>query len=364
MLLGHTGFGLENRYLNLNAAGKNFVAESLGKGSYVSTAFYENVDLRNHVLIGNYCSIAAATHFLIGMNHDYRKGTTFPFDYPSILTNFQTRYPDVDTFSIGGGTEFYRDPNLRQIIIGNDVWIGTKVTIIGGAKIGNGAVIGSGAVVAKNIPPYAIAVGNPVRVVKYRFDEETIKKFMAVKWWSWDLKKLFQNAELLYQPEKFLAKHYSPELEKISADKMSSNLPIEKYKASGMKIFSFVADFEAVNPLWRRVFSGFCQSTLQNSVLIFGVGEGFNQEHLNYMKKIADNSDLSSKVIHVVHLQGEKILSPYILTNSTHFITTRELTSIDCLDWIWGTDVKILSALDEAIFEGEQPVDWEGINLS
>ena len=62
--------------------------------------------------------------------------------------------------------------------------------ILGGVKIGNGAVIGTGAVVAKNIPPYAIAVGNPARVIKYRFDEETIKKLLAVKWWNWDLKKL------------------------------------------------------------------------------------------------------------------------------------------------------------------------------
>ena len=85
-------------------------------------------------------------------------------------------------------------PNKRrnpcQIIIGHDVWIGHGVKILGGVKIGNGAVIGTGAIVAKNIPPYAIAVGNPARVIKYRFDEETIKKLLAVKWWNWDLKKL------------------------------------------------------------------------------------------------------------------------------------------------------------------------------
>ena len=56
----------------------------------------------------------------------------------------------------------------QKVTIGNDVWIGRRVIILPGVHIGNGAVIGAGAVVAKDIPEYAIAVGNPVVIKGYR----------------------------------------------------------------------------------------------------------------------------------------------------------------------------------------------------
>lgn len=54
------------------------------------------------------------------------------------------------------------------IVIGEDCWIGSNVTILGGVKIGNGCVIGAGSIVTKNIPDYSVAVGNPARVIKNR----------------------------------------------------------------------------------------------------------------------------------------------------------------------------------------------------
>ena len=91
-----------------------------------------------------------------------------------------------------------------------------------GVKIGSGAIIGANSVVTKDIPPYAVVVGNPAKIIKYRFDEETRKKFMAVKWWNWDVDKVLENAPLMNDPETFLKKYYSPELEIISEDNISS----------------------------------------------------------------------------------------------------------------------------------------------
>lgn len=72
----------------------------------------------------------------------------------------------------------------KKINIGNDVFIGANVTILDGVSIGDGAIIGAGAVVSKDIPPYAIAVGSPIRIIKYRFEPEVIAKLQQIEWWN------------------------------------------------------------------------------------------------------------------------------------------------------------------------------------
>ena len=78
----------------------------------------------------------------------------------------------------------------KKIQIGNDVFIGMNVTVLDGVRIGDGAVIGAGCVVSKDVPPYAVVVGIPMRISKYRFDSETINKLLASKWWEWPDDKL------------------------------------------------------------------------------------------------------------------------------------------------------------------------------
>jgi serine acetyltransferase len=96
-----------------------------------------------------------------------------------------------------------------NITIGNDVWIGAKSTIMSGVKIGHGAVIGSGSVVAKDVPPYAIVVGNPAKVIKYRFDEQQIKDLQNIAWWNWDESKIKEESMILWSKDinYFIEKH-------------------------------------------------------------------------------------------------------------------------------------------------------------
>lgn len=75
-------------------------------------------------------------------------------------------------------------PPAAQVVIGHDVWIGRSALILPGVTVGNGAVIGAGAVVTKDVPAYAVVVGSPAKVVRYRFSEETITQLEGSKWWE------------------------------------------------------------------------------------------------------------------------------------------------------------------------------------
>ncbi|GGG73455.1 CatB-related O-acetyltransferase [Paenibacillus radicis (ex Gao et al. 2016)] len=123
----------------------------------------------NTVVIGKFCSIGGTT-IMLGGNHRYDWGTTYPF---SAFMPEHGHTPGV-TWSKG------------NVLIGHDVWIGICSTIMSGVTVGHGACIGTGSVVTKDIPPYAIAAGNPARVVKYRFPQNIIDGLLRIQWWDWE----------------------------------------------------------------------------------------------------------------------------------------------------------------------------------
>ena len=82
--------------------------------------------------------------------------------------------------------DFFDWRREKRVVVGHDSWIGHNVTVMGGVTIGIGAVIGSGAIVTKDIPPYAIAVGNPAKVIRYRFEPPIIEALLNIAWWDWD----------------------------------------------------------------------------------------------------------------------------------------------------------------------------------
>jgi len=79
------------------------------------------------------------------------------------------------------------------VVIGNNVWIGDAAIILSGVNISDGAVIGAGSVVTRDIPPFAVAVGNPARVIKKRFSEKIITQLLQVRWWDWSEEKIARN---------------------------------------------------------------------------------------------------------------------------------------------------------------------------
>lgn len=135
--------------------------------------------------IGKFCSIGP--NFCCGLGiHPTNGISTSPMFYsPSMVNSISlVSAPKVE--------------ESKHTTIGNDVFIGANVTVLDGVTIGDGAVIGAGAVVSKDIPPYAIAVGCPIRIIKYRMTAEQIAAMQRIQWWNWDDDRL-QEVEKIFE---------------------------------------------------------------------------------------------------------------------------------------------------------------------
>lgn len=89
----------------------------------------------------------------------------------------------------------------KNIIIGNDVWIGVETIIMDGVKIGDGAVVGARAVVTKDVPPYAIVVGQPAKITRYRFNQDVIQRLEEIKWWNFTDDEISRNIDFFRESE-------------------------------------------------------------------------------------------------------------------------------------------------------------------
>lgn len=95
----------------------------------------------------------------------------------------------------------------KKVIIGNDVWLGQNVIITNGARIGNGVIAGAGSIITKDVPDYAVVVGNPARVIRYRFKAEQIASLNRIAWWDWPVEKIKNCYKDFYNVDLFIKKH-------------------------------------------------------------------------------------------------------------------------------------------------------------
>lgn len=109
------------------------------------------------------------------------------------LTQYLGIQDDAQVRVIGGRTLL---GEARPVRIGHGVWIGDSVVVLGGVTIGNGAVVGAGSVVTKPVPAYAIAAGNPAKVLGWRYPEAVIAELESLEWWTWDDERLRRNRDL------------------------------------------------------------------------------------------------------------------------------------------------------------------------
>lgn len=159
---------------------------TIGDYSYIA-----NNSWVSRVDIGKFCSIGM--NFVCGRGiHPINGISTSPYFYSINKQN-------------GASISATNKVEERKwITIGNDVFIGMNVTILDGVCVGDGAVIGAGAVVSKDIPPYAIAVGCPIRIIGYRFENKIINELLEIKWWEKSDKYLRMVEARFFEVEEFI----------------------------------------------------------------------------------------------------------------------------------------------------------------
>lgn len=161
------------------------VLKKIGAYSYIGA----NTVIYNCKSIGRYCSISQGVK--IGLdNHALDHLGTNPIFYSAAR-----KWVKKDSFERGAPVE-----------IESDVLISANVIILSGVKVGIGAVIGAGAIVTKNVPPYAIVAGVPAKILKYRFNDDTIADLIDTKWWEMDKNELIKYSEYFDSVPQFLQK--------------------------------------------------------------------------------------------------------------------------------------------------------------
>lgn len=169
---------IKGKKLTLQA---RFPQYEIGRASYgnpVVRSWKEGAVLR----MGSFCSIAAGVKIFLGGEHRTDWVTTFPFS---------KLWPEK-------AGQIPGHPKTRgDVVIGSDVWIGAEAVIMSGVRIGDGAVVGTRALVTRDIPPYAIAAGNPATVVRMRFPEEVVKSLLEIAWWEWPDERIARFMPLL-----------------------------------------------------------------------------------------------------------------------------------------------------------------------
>ena len=150
------------------------------------------------IVLGKYNSIGRDCNFFLHANHRPDWVTTSSQLWGPVT-------PEIANLHMSMG-----HPSCKgDIIVENDVWIGAKSTIMSGVKIQNGSIVGANSVVTKDVPPYSIVVGNPAKVVKYRFGERQIDSLLKIKWWEWTEDRIKTEAPLMWSNkiDEFIEKH-------------------------------------------------------------------------------------------------------------------------------------------------------------
>lgn len=312
---------------------QSVVGVTLGEGSYLVQGSLEFGGAQCHVLIGKYSSIAHGIKFIAGLNHDSSGVSTYPFQ-------------EIFEGVFDKNAELHPQCNHCQIIIGNDVWIGAYATIMGGVKIGNGAVIGAGAVVAKDVPPYAVVVGNPARVIKYRFDEATIEWLQKLRWWNWTPEKIKACWPEMENMEAFKEKYRKIPTMKISEECQELQIVIKQFKDDGYQFYYFVPDLLSKEKIWQTVVNKFANVT-DKKILFIDMPADIPSNVKSKFEKLINSYQQGQLVL---NQSNEDYEGKHIISLMDYIITTKEAESSLVVDMASLAKTRVLYGRDEFLW--------------
>lgn len=173
------------RIFNSTIRGPLFLNKNSQLGPEVTFGKYSGMNESCYVAratVGAYCAIGARSS-INPFNHPTDWLSVHEFQYHPTSYDWVPEYTELKRLE--------RTPDMfSTVTIGNDVWTGHHVNVLGGVTVGDGAVIAAGSAVTKDVPPYAIVAGAPAVVKRMRFSERVIERLLAAKWWDLELSDL------------------------------------------------------------------------------------------------------------------------------------------------------------------------------
>lgn len=156
-----------------------------GSEDFEKNVLYLYPAIGDRLIIGRFCAIAKGVRFIMnGANHRMDGISTYPFQ---IFGNgWEKIMPRLEDLPLKGDT-----------VVGNDVWLGYNATVMPGIKIGHGAIVAALSVVTRDVPPYTVVGGNPVKEIRKRFAPDTVERLVRIAWWDWPADKITRNLELI-----------------------------------------------------------------------------------------------------------------------------------------------------------------------
>lgn len=289
---------------------------------------------RHCIAVGKVCSMAESITFMLDLDHDY---TAVTQGDPAFLLEAEEK-----------GSRFRRTRRKGTIIIQNDVWVGHGATIMNGVTLHNGCVVAANSVVTKDVPPYAIAGGNPARVLKYRFDPETIEGMQKIAWWDWPDKLMQERREDFFlPPEEFVAKY----LPLVDSPASSEDI-LREAREEGRKIVLFIPDVESKWPLYPSVLEEYFSIDRPGAELVLYLSKDLSQP--KYLRDLENILRQYEDRDSYVTLQTGTTFDERILFQwADYYVTTRSQGTVTrtCLADLYGT--KLLYGTDTQLFPKE-----------